>query len=88
MTVNLHRSEFDHAKKLVNEGRVVLKNEFIRGLGSGNAESGIWGVDDEKDEDNKGRYNSEMLVRQPSTGAKCSRSAFSVTHRPAIREDQ
>jgi hypothetical protein len=71
MSVKLHRAGFDHAKKLVNDGKVVLderddwsehqpsaqeENEFIRRHGI--REYGQWhlGVDEEQDEDNKGRY--------------------------------
>src|SRR4051812_22762308 len=71
MSVKLHRAGFDHAKKLVNEGKVVLderddwsehqpsaqeENDFIRQHGI--REFGSWhlGIDDEKDETNKGRY--------------------------------
>jgi hypothetical protein len=71
MSVKLHRSGFEHAKKLVEEGRVVLddrdawsehqpsakeENEFIQRHGI--REFGKWhlGIDDEQDEDNKGRY--------------------------------
>jgi hypothetical protein len=71
MSVKLHRAGFDHAKKLVNDGKVVLderddwsehqpsaqeENEFIRRHGI--REYGKWhlGVDEEQDEDNKGRY--------------------------------
>ena len=71
MAVKLHRSGFEHAKQLVEEGKVVLderddwsehqpsaeeENEFIRRHGIG--EFGKWhlGIDDEQDEDNKGRY--------------------------------
>ncbi len=71
MAVKLHTSGFEHAKELVEEGKMVLderddwsehqpsaeeKNEFIRRHGM--AEYGKWhlGIDDEEDEDNKGRY--------------------------------
>ena len=71
MSVKLHRSGFEHAKKLVNEDRAVLddrdgwsdhqptatqENEFIRRYGI--QEFGRWhlGIDDELEEDNKGRY--------------------------------
>jgi hypothetical protein len=71
MSVKLHRSGFDHAKKLIDEGRTVLderdawsehqpsakeENEFIRRHGI--REFGKWhlGIDDEQDENNKGRY--------------------------------
>ena len=71
MAVKLHKAGFDHAKKLVNDGKVVRderddwsehqpsaaeENEFISRHGF--AEYGKWhlGIDDEQDEDNKGRY--------------------------------
>jgi hypothetical protein len=71
MSVKLHRSGFDHAKHLVEEGKIVLddrdawsehqpsakeENEYIRRHGM--REFGKWhlGIDDEQDEDNKGRY--------------------------------
>lgn len=71
MSVKLHRSGFDHAKQLIEDGRVVLderddwsehqpsaqeENEFIRRHGI--VDFGRWhlGVDDEQDENNKGRY--------------------------------
>ena len=71
MSVKLHRSGFQHAKQLVEEGRVVLddrdawsehqpsakeENEYIKRHGM--REFGKWhlGIDDEQDEDNKGRY--------------------------------
>jgi hypothetical protein len=71
MAVKLNKRAFDHAKRLVNEKRVVLdvmddwsehqpsaaqETKFIEEHGLG--EYGRWylGVDDEQDEDNKGRY--------------------------------
>jgi hypothetical protein len=71
MSVKLHRSGYEHAQRLVEDGRVVLderddwsehhpaageENEFIRRHGI--REYGKWhlGIDDEQDEDNKGRY--------------------------------
>jgi hypothetical protein len=71
MSVKLHRSGFDHAKQLIEDGRIVLderddwsehqpsaeeENEFIRRHGIG--EFGKWhlGIDDEQDANNKGRY--------------------------------
>lgn len=71
MAVKLHRAGFDHAKRRVQEGEVVLderddwsehqpsaeeENEFIRRHGM--SEYGKWhlGIDDEEDEDTKGRY--------------------------------
>jgi hypothetical protein len=71
MTVTLNRRAFDHAKELINEGRIVLderdawsehrptaeqENEFIRLHGF--AEYGRWylGINDEKPEQAKGHY--------------------------------
>lgn len=71
MSVKLHRGGFDHAKQLIEDGKVVLddrddwsehqpsaedENEFIRRHGIG--EFGRWhlGIDDEQDQNNKGRY--------------------------------
>jgi hypothetical protein len=71
MAVTLNRRAFDHAKELINEGRIVLderdawsehrstaeqENEFIRLHGF--AEYGRWylGINDEKPEQSKGRY--------------------------------
>ena len=71
MSVKLHRSGFDYAKRLIEDGKVVLderddwsehqpsaqqENEFIRRHGI--TEFGRWhlGIDDEQDENNKGRY--------------------------------
>jgi hypothetical protein len=71
MAVKLHRRGFEQAKRLVNEGKVVLdergdrsehqpsaelENEFIRGHGI--AEFGAWhlGVDDAHPDTTKGHY--------------------------------
>ena len=71
MTVKLHRRGFEQAKRLVNEGKVVLderddwskhqpsaeqENEFIRGHGI--AEFGAWhlGVDEAHPDTTKGHY--------------------------------
>ena len=71
MTVTLNRRAFEHAKELINEGRIVLderdawsehrpsaeqENEFIRLHGF--AEYGRWylGINDEKPEQTKGHY--------------------------------
>ena len=71
MTVKLNKRAFDHAKKLIGEGNVVLderdawsehqpsaatENEFIRFHGF--KEYGRWylGIDESEDEDTKGRY--------------------------------
>ena len=71
MAVELNKMAFDHAKKLVNDGHVVIderdawskhqpsaedENEFIRLFGFG--EYGKWhlGIDEEENEDTKARY--------------------------------
>jgi hypothetical protein len=71
MTVMLNRRAFEHAKELINEGRIVLderdawsehrptaeqENKFIRLHGF--AEYGRWylGINDEKPEQTKGHY--------------------------------
>jgi hypothetical protein len=71
MSVKLNKRAFDHARELVEEGKYVAderdawsehrpsaerENEFIRLHGFG--EYGRWylGIDDEKPEDTKGRY--------------------------------
>jgi hypothetical protein len=71
MAVKLNKSGFDFAKELVNAGRVVVderddwsehqplaeaENEFIRQHGWG--EYGKWhlGIDDQEEEETKGRY--------------------------------
>jgi hypothetical protein len=71
MAVKLHRAGFDHAKMLVQEGKVVRderddwsehqpsaeeENEFIHKHGI--REYGKWhlGIDDQEDEETKGRY--------------------------------
>ena len=71
MAVKLNKSAFDHAKKLINEGHVVLderdtwsehqpsaeeENKFIRAHGFGEYAKWHLGIDDEEDEENKGRY--------------------------------
>jgi hypothetical protein len=71
MAVNLNKSAFDHAKKLINEGHVELderdawsehqpsadeENEFIRAHGFDEYAKWHLGIDDDEDEDNKGRY--------------------------------
>jgi len=55
MAVKLHRAGFDHAKRLAQEGKVVLDE---RDDWHGMSEYGKWhlGIDDEEDEDTKGRY--------------------------------
>ena len=71
MAVNLNKSAFDQAKRLINEGHVVLdekdawsehrpsaeqENEFIRRHGLNEYAKWHLGIDDEKDEHTKGRY--------------------------------
>ena len=71
MTVKLNKSGYDHAQELVKEGRFVSddrdawsehqpspeqENEFIRRHGMGELAKWHLGIDDEKDEDTKGRY--------------------------------
>lgn len=71
MTVKLNNRAFDHAKELVNEGRVVFddrdawsehkpsaqqENEFIRSYGFNEYSKWYLGIDDEKGEHTKGRY--------------------------------
>jgi hypothetical protein len=71
MAVKLNKSAFDQAKKLINEGHVVLdekdawsehrpsaeqENEFIRRHGLNEYAKWHLGIDDEKDEHTKGRY--------------------------------
>jgi hypothetical protein len=71
MAVKLNNRAFDHAKKLIDDGKFVLderdmwsehqpsasaENKYIELHGF--AEYAKWhlGIDDEQDEDNKGRY--------------------------------
>jgi hypothetical protein len=71
MAVKLNKTAFNHAKELINQGKVVLddrdawsehqpsaeeENEFI--LQHGYEEYAKWhlGIDDEADENTKGRY--------------------------------
>ena len=71
MAVKLNKSAFDQAKRLINEGHVVLdekdawsehrpsaeqENEFIRRHGLNEYAKWHLGIDDEKDEHTKGRY--------------------------------
>ena len=71
MAVELNKSAFDQAKRLINEGHVVLdekdawsehrpsaeqENEFIRRHGLNEYAKWHLGIDDEKDEHTKGRY--------------------------------
>jgi len=75
MTVTQNRRAFDHAKELINEGRIVLderdawsehrptaeqENEFIRLHGF--AEYGRWylGINDEKPEQTKGHVRISL----------------------------
>jgi hypothetical protein len=71
MAVKLNRRAYDHAKKLIAEGRFVAddrddwsehqptaaqENEFLERHGFGEYQKWYLGIDDEQDEDNKGRY--------------------------------
>jgi len=71
MAVYLHRRAFEHAKKLISEGNVVLderddwsehqpsaqqENEFIRVHGFDEYAKWFLGIDDEAGEHTKGRY--------------------------------
>jgi len=71
MAVKLNKSAYDQAKRLINEGHVVLdekdawsehrpsaeqENEFIRRHGLNEYAKWHLGIDDEKDEHTKGRY--------------------------------
>jgi hypothetical protein len=71
MAVKLNKSAFDQAKRLINEGHLVLdekdawsehrpsaeqENEFIRRHGLNEYAKWHLGIDDEKDEHTKGRY--------------------------------
>jgi hypothetical protein len=71
MAVKLNERAYEHAQKLIDDGKVVLddrdawsehqpsaqqENEYIEKHGI--REYALWylGIDDEQDEDNKGRY--------------------------------
>jgi hypothetical protein len=71
MAVRLNQRAFDHAKTLIKQKRVVLdamddwsehqpsaeqENEFIAEHGFGEYQKWYLGVDDEQNEDTKGRY--------------------------------
>lgn len=71
MTVNLYQRAFDHAKSLIKDGRFVYddrdawsehqpsaqqENAFIEEHGFGEYARWHLGVDDEQNEDTKGRY--------------------------------
>ena len=88
MAVKLHRRGFEQAKRLVNNGKVVLderndwsehqpsaeqENEFIRGHGI--AEFGAWhlGVDEAHPETTKGHYNFPYGDFWTCTSARSSR---------------
>src|ERR1700726_2626686 len=88
MTVTLNRRAFEHAKELINEGRIVLderdawsehrptaeeENEFIRLHGF--AEYGKWylGINDEKPEQTKGHYEFPYGISARSIAGACSR---------------
>ena len=88
MTVTLNRRAFEHAKELINEGRIVLderdawsehrptaeeENEFIRLHGF--AEYGRWylGLNDEKPEQTEGHYEFAYGISARSIAVACSR---------------
>src|ERR1700704_2173452 len=71
MAVRLNLKAYDHAKKLVREGQVVLderddwsehrpsapeENEFLRDHGLREYQRWYLGIDDDQPEQNKGRY--------------------------------
>jgi hypothetical protein len=71
MAVKLNRRAYEHAQRLIEQGRVVLddrdawsehqpsaqqENKFIEEHGLGEYQKWYLGIDDEEDEDNKGRY--------------------------------
>jgi hypothetical protein len=71
MAVKLNQAAFDHAKALIDEGEVVVderddwsehqptaekENRFIEKHGMREYARWHLGIDDEEDEDNKGRY--------------------------------
>jgi hypothetical protein len=71
MAVKLNKTAFNHAKELVKEGKVVLderdawsehqpsaqkENEFIRLHGLREYAKWYLGINEDKDEDTKGRY--------------------------------
>jgi hypothetical protein len=71
MAVKLNRKSYEHAKRLVQDGRVVLddrdawsehqpsaerENEYIERHGLGEYQKWYLGVDDQMPEDTKGRY--------------------------------
>ena len=88
MAVTLNRRAFDHAKELINEGRIVLderdawsehrptaeqENEFIRLRGF--AEYGRWyfGINDENPSRPRDTTNFPMEISAGSIAAACSR---------------
>ncbi|MCU1448054.1 MAG: hypothetical protein JWP02_224, partial [Acidimicrobiales bacterium] len=71
MAVKLNKRAFEHAQKLVDEGKVVLddrdawsehqpsaqqENQYIEDHGIRAYSLWYLGIDDEQDENNKGRY--------------------------------
>lgn len=71
MAVKLNKQAFEHAKRLVEQGKFVFddkdlwsehqwsaqsENTYIQEHGIGEYEKWFLGVDTEQDEDNKGRY--------------------------------
>jgi hypothetical protein len=71
MPVRLNQRAYEHARKLIADGKVVLderddwsehqpsaqeENKFIEAYGFGEYQKWYLGIDEEEDEDNKGRY--------------------------------
>jgi hypothetical protein len=71
MTVKLNQAAFDHAKKLISEGRIVFderdawsehqpsaqqENEFIQRHGFADYAKWHLGIDPDEDDDSKGKY--------------------------------
>ena len=71
MAVKLHQPGYDHARKLIADGRVVLddrddwsehqpsaaeENKFLEQHGWGEYGKGYLGIDDEENEQTKGHY--------------------------------
>jgi hypothetical protein len=81
MTVRLNRRAFDHAKQLIEEGKVVLderddwsehqpsaarENEFLEQHGFGEYAKWYLGVDDEESEHTKAHASARFRTNQPS----------------------
>ncbi len=85
MTVKLNRRGYDHAKKLIQEGRSVwderdawsedqpsteTENQLISEHGIGEYAKWHLGINDEKSEDTKGRYEFPYGDFQKSTAVE------------------